>query len=353
MMYSLVKPFLHTLEPEYAHTLAIRVLKHEVLPAKKWTSEPMLSVDCFGKKFPNPIGMAAGFDKNADVFSALAKHGFGFAEVGTITLEPQAGNEKPRLFRLSEDAAIINRLGFNNEGVAYALQNIEKKSRGNAILGINIGKNKHSDNAVFDYTELLKRVYAVADYVTINVSSPNTQGLRDLQQKRLLNELLEAVLKVRDDKMQAGATRLPIVLKISPDIDQVTKEDIAEIALQLKLDGLIVSNTTIKRPNTLKNLKRSEQGGLSGKPLMEASTKLLGDMYQLTSGKIMLIGVGGIASAEDAYQKILHGATLVQLYTALVYQGFGLVKQIHDGLVAQLKRDGYAHVSEAVGKTFV
>lgn len=313
----------------------------------------MLKVQCLGKQFSNPIGLAAGFDKNGQAITALGNQGFGFVEVGTITLQPQEGNPAPRLFRLTEDEAVINRLGFNNQGSTVALQNITKQLPARSVLGINIGKNKNCVDTVSDYTQMLERVYDLADYVTINVSSPNTQGLRDLQQKRQLTELLEACFSKRKNKMDAGADFVPIVLKISPDIDQTTKEDIAEIAMDLPLDGLIVSNTTIKRPNTLKNLKRSEQGGLSGRPLMETSTHMLGDMYKLTHGNIPIIGVGGIASAEDAYQKILHGASLVQLYTALVYQGFGLIKNIHDGLVERLKRDGYAHVSDAVGKAFV
>lgn len=352
MMYSLLRPLLHALEPERAHALAICALNN-LIPARSWADDPMLGVECLGKYFPNPIGVAAGFDKNGQAITALNKQGFGFVEIGTVTLKPQTGNPTPRLFRLSEDEAVINRLGFNNLGVDVAMQNARKHLPARGIFAVNIGKNKDSDDAASDYTQLLERVYELADYVTINVSSPNTQGLRDLQQKRQLTELLDALFTTRKNKMESGAQRLPIVLKISPDIDQVTKEDIAELALTLPLDGLIVSNTTIKRPNTLKNLKRSEQGGLSGKPLMELSTHMLSDMYKLTQGKIPLIGVGGVSSAEDAYQKILNGATLVQLYTALVYQGFGLIKQIHDGLVERLKRDGYKSVSDAIGKAFV
>lgn len=352
MFYTLLRPFLHALEPERAHALAMWALNNFYFK-RHWDDDPMLAVTCLGRHFSNPIGIAAGFDKNAQAVAALGWQGFGFVEVGTVTLQPQEGNPTPRMFRLVEDEAVINRLGFNNQGVEMVLRNLAEGRPKHGILGINISKNKDAPDAVKDYTQLLDRVYAYADYVTINVSSPNTQGLRDLQQKRQLSELLDALFKIRAAKMEAGSMKLPIVLKISPDIDQITKEDIAALALELPLDGLIVSNTTIKRPNTLKSFKRSEPGGLSGKPLMESSTHLLGDMYRLTHGKIPLIGVGGIASAEDAYQKILHGATLIQLYSAFTYQGFGLLKQIHDGLVMNLKRDGYTRITDAVGKAFV
>ena len=267
-----------------------------------------------------------------------------------MTPKAQDGNPAPRMFRLREDEAVINRLGFNNEGCDAMLARLQKLSKPPITLGINIGRNKECDDPIADYQYLVKQMVGAADYITINVSSPNTKGLRDMQQKRQLHELLSAVTSTHSEQSAQTGKHVPLLLKISPDIDGGVKEDIAELALSFKLDGLIVSNTTIKRPNTLKHASHHELGGLSGKPLMTASTKLLSDMYKLTKGEIPLIGVGGIASAEDAYQKILAGASLVQLYTAFVYQGFGLVKEINTGLIQRLKQDGYSHISEAVGK---
>ena len=352
LFYSLARPILHRLDPEKAHQYAVRALASGLVPKSTAIDNIMLKQHVFGLEFHNPVGMAAGFDKNAEAVNGLAGQGFGFVEVGTVTPKPQDGNPAPRMFRLKEDEAVINRLGFNNEGSDAMRARLSKLPKQPIVLGINIGRNKECDDPVADYQHLVTHMFDAANYITINVSSPNTKGLRDMQQKRQLHDLLSAVTTTHQAQKAKANKHVPLLLKISPDIDGDTKEDIAELALSFKLDGLIISNTTIKRPNTLKHVSHHELGGLSGKPLMTASTKLLGDMYGLTKGEIPLIGVGGISSADDAYQKILAGASLVQIYTAFVYQGFGLVKKINTGLIERLKQDGYTHISEAVGKAY-
>ena len=349
-MAYLLRPLLHLFSPERAHTWAIRALKYGCVLSQPPVVDTALQLQLFGRNFPNPVGLAAGFDKNAEVITTLQKQGFGFIEVGTVTPLAQEGNPQPRIFRLPEDKAVINRLGFNNSGMQIFAENLKKRHPASGIVGANIGRNKDSQDAVRDYVTLLEAVYGLADYVTINISSPNTSGLRDMQQKRQLTQLLQALFSARRRLADAaGAPPLPLLLKIAPDIDLPTKEEIAEVALELGLDGMIISNTTIRRPTTLKNLYRSEAGGLSGAPLFELSTQVLSDMYRLTQGKIPLIGVGGIGSGEEAYAKIRAGASLVQLYTALTYQGFGLVRQINLRLLELLKRDGFAHIQQAIG----
>lgn len=347
--YAILRPFIFQLDAEKAHGLAIRALARGWVPVSPSPDHASLKQTLFGLDFDNPVGLAAGFDKNAEAVIGLAKQGFGFIEVGTVTPKPQAGNPTPRIFRLQKDEAIINRLGFNNEGASAMHQRLQNYPEHSMIIGVNIGRNKDCPDAVADYQTLLTQMADVADYITINISSPNTQGLRDMQQKRQLGELLSALNQAKAGLSDHRQQNKPLLLKIAPDIDQATTEDIAELAITHNLSGLIISNTTIKRPNTLKSAQHGETGGLSGRPLMHASTKLLANMYQLTNGQIPLIGVGGIASAEDAYQKILAGASLVQLYSALAYQGFGLIKRINQGLIARLERDGFKHVSEAVG----
>ncbi len=345
--YSILGRFARLLPAETAHEAAITALKYALVPHAPVACHPALRIDCFGLPFLSPVGMAAGFDKNAEVVGALLAQGFGFVEAGTVTPLPQSGNPRPRLFRLPEDEAVINRLGFNNKGVHVFVENLKKK-RIPGIVGANIGKNKDSLDAVYDYATSLEAVYPYADYITVNISSPNTVGLRDLQQKSALSELMQVISKKRDELCERG-TRKPILYKIAPDLTPQDKEDIVEVALAHRIDGLIVTNTTITRPDTLKGHSAYEKGGLSGKPLFTLSTNTLRDVYRLSGGKIPLIGVGGIASAEDAYTKIRAGASLVQLYSALVYQGFGLVKNINDGLVALLERDGFKTLAEAVG----
>lgn len=348
-LFEILRPALFALSPETAHKLAIAAVKTRLFPASPSVKHPELAVTEFGLSFPNPIGLAAGFDKNAHVADALFRYGFGYAEMGTVTPRPQPGNPQPRLFRLVEDEAVINRMGFNNDGLEKVVRRLSQRNKMAGIVGVNIGKNKDSEDAVDDYVQGLQAVYAVSDYITINISSPNTPGLRALQKRAALEQLLKRLAGARDEAAALHNRRVPLLLKVAPDLTMEEKQDIADKAPECGMDGLIISNTTVSRPQHLKNMHAAEQGGLSGKPLLELSTQALADFYKLTRGQIPLIGVGGIASAEDAYRKIRAGATLVQLYTALVYQGLDLVRRIEDGLVECLKRDGYSHISEAVG----
>jgi dihydroorotate dehydrogenase len=342
-MIDLGAGLLRQLPAESAHraTLALARAVGPFLPAPA-PDDARLATTAFGLSFPNPIGLAAGFDKNAEVPAAMAKFGFGFVECGTVTPRPQAGNARPRLFRLSEDAAVINRMGFNNEGMAAAAHNL-KTRRGGGIVGINIGANKDSADRIADYVLCFSELALLADYVTVNVSSPNTPGLRGLQNRdeltRLLNTLTDARVK---------AVHKPILLKIAPDLDSHALDEIADVVRASGIEGLIVSNTTIARP-VLKSHHAGEAGGLSGRPLLEPSTRILGEMYQRLGSAVTLVGVGGIAGGEDAYAKIRAGASLVQLYTALVFQGPGLVARIKRELLDCLERDGFATVSAAMG----
>lgn len=348
-IFSLARPIIYTLSPESAHNLAVRALSYGLLPAQKIPFQPALEQNIWSLNFKHPIGLAAGFDKNAVAINALLKQGFSFVEAGTVTPLPQQGNPKPRLFRLSEDKAIINRLGFNNKGLVTFLENFSKRDRKLGIAGANIGKNKDSEDASADYIKNLHAVYPLADYITINISSPNTKGLRDLQQREALSQLLTEINNAKNIARQKHDKHVPILLKIAPDIDLRQCEDIAETVLANGIDGLIVSNTTISRPDSLISQYKGETGGLSGAPLFTLSTQILAEMYKLTGGKIPIVGVGGIASAQDAYAKICAGASLIQIYSALIYQGFSLVKKINDELPVLLARDGFSHVSEAVG----
>lgn len=346
--YSLLRPLLFSLGAETAHHIALAALKHPFwLP--RYNPPSVLATRVWGLTFPSPIGLAAGFDKNARVLPAIYKAGFGFAEIGTLTPKPQPGNPKPRMFRLAEHEAIINRLGFNNEGVHAAIPRLQKRPAG-FMLGGNIGKNKDSNDAIADYFTCIQEIYPHVDYITVNISSPNTPGLRAMQQGDTLDELIRILHNQRADMVRKGALQKPILVKIAPDLSGAELETIAEIAARHHIDGLILTNTTIARDAVAGAKHAGEQGGLSGKVLMQPSTDMLARLYQLTDGRIPLIGVGGIASAEDAYMKILNGASLVQVYSALIYQGFDLVKTISEGLVGLLARDGFAHVRDAVGK---
>ena len=345
-LFTLTRPILHKLPPEFVHNLGLFALRNGLLPAPKLASyNPALAQKIWGLELKNPIGLAAGFDKNAVAINPLFAQGFGFVEAGTVTPLSQSGNPKPRIFRLCEDRGVINRLGFNNNGLENYLQNFSKRNSSLGITGANIGKNKDTINAVDDYILGLNAVYPHADYITINISSPNTKGLRDLQQREALDNLLSEISKAR----KSHAKFVPILLKIAPDIDEHECEDIAEAVITNGIDGLIISNTTISRAIDLRSSHRAETGGLSGSPLFPLATDKLKFMYKITGGKIPLIGVGGVSSAVDAYAKIRAGASLVQLYTALVYQGFELVRQINSQLPALLARDGFANISEAVG----
>jgi dihydroorotate dehydrogenase len=333
---------LRALPAERAHklTLTLAAAAAPLLP-RPAADDPRLAVSAFGLDFPNPVGLAAGFDKNAQVPDAMAKFGFGFVECGTVTPRPQGGNPQPRLFRLTEDAAVINRMGFNNGGIQQAARNL-KVRRGRGLVGINIGANKDSIDRISDYVLGFAALAPLADYVTVNVSSPNTPGLRGLQNREELTRLLDSLITAR-----AGKSK-PLLLKIAPDLDQHALDEIADVVRTSGIEGLIVSNTTIARP-PLKSSHAQETGGLSGRPLLAPSTEVLRGMRQRLGKSVTLVGVGGIGGGADAYAKVRAGASLVQLYTALVYQGPGLVARIKQELLACLTRDGYANVTAAVG----
>lgn len=347
-LYSAFRPALFLLPPEQAHRAAICALQRGLVPPSR-RDYPSLKTTVAGLTFGNPVGLAPGFDKNAECFEGALNSGFGFVEIGTVTPRAQPGNPQPRLFRLVEQEAIINRLGFNNEGMDAAAARLAKRS-GRGIVGGNIGKNKESVDAIADYTTAMRALYPHVDYITANISSPNTPGLRALQASDELRALILALQDVRAALVTAGVTTKPLFVKIAPDCDEAMLEAIAQVAMETKLDGLIVSNTTLARDAVANSPHAKEAGGLSGKPLFAPSTEVLRKVYQLTQGKLPLIGVGGIASAEDAYAKIRAGASLVQLYSALVYQGFGLAGRINEGLEKLLARDGFASIADAVGK---
>jgi dihydroorotate dehydrogenase len=346
--FDCIRPLVHLLPPERAHALGVWALQKSLLPAARFTPSPILAQHILGMPFPHPVGLAAGFDKNAQVTAELHRQGFSFVEAGTVTPLPQEGNPQPRMFRLPCDRAVINRLGFNNDGLEMFAARLAARVP-SGIVGANIGKNKQAEDAVADYVSGLTRLYPYADYITINISSPNTQGLRALQKREQLTQLLSTLVATRSALCDQHKKRVPLLLKIAPDLDDADLEDIAEVALVQKIDGLIISNTTIKRPRTLKSGLHGEQGGLSGAPLFAVSTEVLARMYVLTKGAIPLVGVGGISSAEDAYKKIRAGASLVQIYTALVYRGFGLVREIVEGLPPLLAKDGFNNIHDAIG----
>lgn len=345
LLSTFAAPVLRSLDPELAHTLTVKALSFAGAIARAEPDDPRLAVQALGLDFPNPLGLAAGFDKNAETMQAMLGAGFGFVEAGTVTPRPQSGNPKPRIFRLVEDRAVINRLGFNNEGLAAAQARLRAVHHMPGIRGINIGANKDATDRVADYVTGLKELGPLASYVTVNISSPNTPGLRGLQNKAELATLIAAL----SDARKTLARRVPMLIKIAPDLDEHACADIAELVLASDIDGLIVSNTTIARP-TLKSRHANETGGLSGAPLFVRSTEVLRTMRRLTKGRITLIGVGGIASGADAYAKIKAGATLVQLYTAFAYEGLALIPRIKRELTTLLARDGHADIASAVGK---
>lgn len=343
--YALLRPLLFRLDAERAHRLAVRSLASlPVLPARQ-QGAAILQQTIWGRRFPNPLGLAAGFDKNAECPAGAFRLGFGFVEIGSVTPRPQAGNPKPRLFRLVPERAVINRMGFNNEGMAAVARRLKLRQRSDGILGVNLGKNKETTDAAADYEAGVAALGPFADYLVINVSSPNTPGLRALQGKEPLAALIDRVRAARDRL----AERPPLLLKIAPDLTAEDRGDIAEVALSHGLDGLIISNTTIARPPAVHARWQDEAGGLSGVPLLTPSTALLHDLYRLTAGQLPLIGVGGIASAADAYAKIRAGASLVQLYSALVFEGPGLPARILAELPTLLARDGFTSLAAAIG----
>ncbi|RDD60200.1 quinone-dependent dihydroorotate dehydrogenase [Ferruginivarius sediminum] len=346
-IYSAAVPLLRCLDPETAHNLTLRALRLGLGPRQREADDPILSQTLWGRRFPNPVGIAAGFDKDAVAIGPLLDLGFGFVEVGSVTPRPQPGNPRPRVFRLPGDGAVINRYGFNSAGAGAVAANLRAFRAGGrkGIVGVNLGKNRDSEDAAADYEAGVRALAGYADYVVVNVSSPNTPGLRALQGRRELAALLARVQDALRETVPDATP--PLLLKIAPDLTVADREDIAGVVLERELDGLIVSNTTIERPADLKGRHRDERGGLSGRPLFHPSTRLLGEMYRLTGGGVPLIGVGGIASGADAYEKIRAGASLVQLYTGLVYAGPGAVARIKRELAACLRRDGLSSMSEA------
>ena len=341
MVYSLLRPALFLLDAERAHQLSLAGLKAMPLRAAKSAAGPLAS-EVAGLHFANPLGMAAGYDKDGEVPDALLRLGFGFAEVGSITPLPQAGNPRPRLFRLIEDRAVINRMGFNNHGAQAAVARLSARLGRPGVVGINLGANKDSADRIADYATMAQLMAPLASYLAVNVSSPNTPGLRALQDEGALGELLDAVLSAR------GPGGPPVFLKVAPDLDPGEIDSIARIALDKGLGALIVSNTTISRP-ALKSHHAGEGGGLSGAPLRDLAQQRLRDFRSATGGAIPLIGVGGIASADDAWARIRAGASLVQLYSAMVYHGPGVARTITRGLERLMRRDGFASIAEAVG----
>jgi dihydroorotate dehydrogenase len=348
-IYPLLRPLLFKLDAEQAHMLTLTCLKKGLVPPMNQTPIPGLKTTVCGLNFDNPIGLAAGFDKQAEVMGELFKFGFGSIEVGSITPEPQPGNPQPRLFRFEDYGAVINRFGFNSDGFDVCRRRLiayrDASVREQRLVGINIGKNKESENPVGDYVKGVKAFAPYASYLVINVSSPNTPGLRDMQDKDALTDLLAQTKAERD----AGAEKPPLFVKISPDQNHHQLEEMAEVFLNSGIDGIIVGNTTLQRPEVLPIYLCQEQGGLSGRPLFDLSTQVLSQMYKFTGGKISLIGCGGVSNGEEAYIKIRAGASLIQLYTALIYHGPFLVKRIKRELAALLERDGFSSVTAAVG----
>ncbi|QUD86498.1 quinone-dependent dihydroorotate dehydrogenase [Phenylobacterium montanum] len=345
-LHDLAAGALRQLDAEDAHRLTIRLLALGLGPRAS-QGAPDLAVDLCGLKLPNAIGLAAGFDKNAEVPDAMLAAGFGFVECGTVTPLPQAGNPRPRLFRLSEDRAVINRMGFNNEGLeAFAGRLARRPRRG--VVGANIGANKDAADRIGDYVTGLKRLWGLADYFTVNISSPNTPGLRALQTRQALEELLGRLGEVRA-ALKGSGTDFPIFLKVAPDLEDAEIEAIVETVVAFGLQGIIAGNTTLSRPETLRSSLKGEAGGLSGPPLMALSTAVLARFHAAAAGRIALIGAGGIASGADAYAKIRAGASAVQFYSAMVFEGPGLAVRVRRDLALRLKADGFSSLVEAVG----
>ncbi len=342
MIWSLGLRISRMIDPEEAHRLTIRALRLGLGPKFHDPPDPILASRLWGIDFPTPLGVAAGFDKNAEVPTQAAQMGFSFVEIGTVTPQPQTGNPRPRLFRLPADAAAINRNGFNNDGLDAVASRLAKIQDRDFILGANLGANKDSKDWIADYAAGAVALGHLADYIVINVSSPNTPGLRDLQTHEALKELLDGVRNVLPRPR-------PIFVKIAPDFDNASLTHLSESLTALAVDGIVISNTTIGQRDNLRSPLRRENGGLSGSPLFDLSTKQLAAVYRHTEGKIPLIGVGGIDSADTAYTKICSGASLIQLYTGLIYHGPGLIRTIQKGVTARLHRDGFSSLSEAVG----
>jgi dihydroorotate dehydrogenase len=341
-------PLLRWFDPEDAHRLAIQGLRL-LPPIRPRPDDPKLAVRAFGLNFPNPIGMAAGFDKSAEAPDALLRLGFGFVEIGSVTPKPQAGNPRPRLFRLERDAAVINRMGFNNDGADAVLRRLAARAHLGGIVGVNVGANKDAADRVGDYVKLIETFAPVASYFTVNVSSPNTPGLRNLQQAAALDDLLAKVIEARE-RVRQNAGDTPVLLKIAPDLSLAELDDVVHIARSRRIDGMIVGNTTLARPSTLREQTRArEQGGLSGRPLFRLSTRMVAETYVRAERAFPLVGVGGIDTGGAALTKIRAGASLIQLYSSLIYKGLGLVDDIKNDLASTLLRTGRDSLSEIVG----
>jgi len=343
-MFNILRPLIFKFSPEVAHSLAIKALKLNNIPYNKPKENHILETNFCEKKLPSPIGVAAGFDKNAEVYNPLFNLGFGFVEVGTITPKPQFGNPKPRVFRLEEDEALINRLGFNNSGSEQISKRIKENNK-KGFLGINIGPNKDSTNRVDDYLICFRKFYNLADYITINISSPNTENLRDFHNQDELNSLID---KLKNEKKELNSN-IPLAIKVSPDLNDDQINEISKIIMEQEIEIIIVSNTTDKNRENLKNINKLEKGGLSGKPIEKISNEAISKFYKILKDKTKIIGVGGVSNGQDAFEKITSGATLVQLYTGMVYRGPRIASKISKELIDLLKNKGFKNVSEAIG----
>ncbi|MGB0718831.1 MAG: quinone-dependent dihydroorotate dehydrogenase [Bdellovibrionales bacterium] len=350
-LYRLARPVLFTIEPEKAHHLTLRAMRCGAAPSCGSVRDARLEQTIWGLKFPNPVGLSAGFDKNAEVIGPAFRMGFGFVEAGTVTPKPQSGNPQPRVFRDPANHAVINRMGFPNAGMNVFKDNVAaflaRKPKPDGVLGINIGMNKTQTDPAKDYRALIKMLGPMADYLTINISSPNTPGLRDLQSREPLLALLSAV---REERAQSCADPLPpLLLKLAPDLDDAQIEELAQAAIDGGVDGLILTNTTLDRPTRLDQTFAQEKGGLSGQPLTQKSTEVIRKFYAATQGKLPIIGVGGVETAAQAYAKIKAGASLVQVYTGLIYRGPRIAAQINAGLLDLLAQDGFSYIRDAIG----
>jgi len=343
-MFNILRPLIFKFSPEVAHSLAIKALKLNNIPYSKPKDNHILETTFCEKKLSSPIGVAAGFDKNAEVYNPLFNLGFGFVEVGTITPKPQFGNPKPRVFRLEEDEALINRLGFNNSGSEQISKRIKENNK-KGFLGINIGPNKDSTNRIDDYLICFRKFYNLADYITINISSPNTENLRDFHNQDELNSLID---KLKNEKKELNSN-IPLAIKVSPDLNDDQINEVSKIIMEQEIGIIIVSNTTDKNRENLKNINKLEKGGLSGKPIEKISNEAISKFYKILKDKTKIIGVGGVSNGQDAFEKIISGATLVQLYTGMVYRGPRIASKISTELIDLLKNKGFKNVSEAIG----
>ena len=343
-MFSKIRSLIFKFEPELAHDLAIKALKYNFVPPKKILYNKLIETEIFSKTIPNPIGLAAGFDKDAEVYNRIFDLGFGFAEVGTVTPLKQYGNEKPRVFRLEEDKALINRLGFNNSGSENVLSRIAK-NKPKGLLGINIGPNKDSEDRLKDYLICFKKFHNFADYITINISSPNTENLRSFHNESELRELLKLI----NEEKKLLNSKVPLVVKISPDIHEKDVSIISDLLLKFDIGAVIISNSTDTTRENLININKLEKGGLSGKPLEKKSNNLISKFYEILKGKIIIIGVGGVDSGKSAYEKFLRGANLIQLYTGMVYQGPNIASKISEELINILEKKGVKNISDIIG----